>query len=123
MIIAAAHHWVDGAGLLLAGVRVVGVVAWDDEVVHLLLQNLLPRRILNVATSGARPILTTDIVLLVLDAVLHPKISEPIEFLTARTILVASSIENLSLLWHNTHRIDHHGEVLFQMGRAQHLQL
>ena len=123
MIIAAAHHRIDRRWLLLAGIGVVRVVAGDDEIVHLFLENLLSSSILDVASSGTCAVLAADIVLLVLDTILNAKVRVAVEFLTTWTIFIACSIEYLALLRHNTHGINHHREVLFEVGGAQHFQL
>ena len=120
MIIAAAHHGVDGGGLLLAGVGVVGVVARDDEVVHLLLEHLLAGAVLDIAASGTCTVLTAYIVLLILHSVLNAKIRIAVELLTPGAVFVAGAVEHITLLWNDSHRIDHHRKILLKMGRAEH---
>lgn len=123
MIIAAAHHWINRRWLLLAGIGVVRIVAGNDEIVHLFLEDLLASPILDIASSGTCAVLAADIVLLVLDTILNAKVRVAVEFLTTWTIFIACSIEYLALLWHNTHWINHHCEVFFEVCRAQYFQL
>jgi hypothetical protein len=51
VVVAATHHWVHG-WLIFAGIRVVRIVHWDNEVIHFLLQNLLASCILDVTSSS-----------------------------------------------------------------------
>ena len=109
MVISATHHWIYG-WLLLACIRIVGVVTWDNEVIHLLLKHLLACSILNVATCSTSPILTAHIILIILDSIFNTKVGVSIEVLPSRSELI-TCIEGFALLRHDTHWIDHHGEI------------
>ena len=122
VVVAAAHHRIDRR-LVLTSIRVVRVIARNNEVIHLFLQNLLASGILDIASSSSSSIFAADVVFVVLDSIFYTEICKTIELLSSRTVFVAGSIERLSLRRHNTSRIDYHGEVLFKMGRRQHFQL
>ena len=115
MIISSAHHRIDRRWLLLTSIRIVGIVAGNDEIVHLFLQHLLASCIFNIATGGTGTIFAAHIVLFILDSILNAKIRIAVEFLTARTVFITSSIEYLALLWNDTHWINHHCEVFFEV--------
>jgi len=91
MIVATAHHWIN-RWLVLASIRVVGVVARYDEVIHLLLEHLLASCILDVAACGTCTILAADIIVIVLNTVFDSEICKSIKLLTTRSILVSCSI-------------------------------
>jgi len=115
MIIASAHHWINRRWLFFTCVRVIRIVAWDDEIVHLFLKNLLASSILDVSSRSTCAIFAAHIILLVLDTILYTKVRVAIEFLSAWTVFIACAIEYLTLLRHNTHWINHHCEVFFEV--------
>lgn len=124
MIIATAHHRINRRGLFFARIRVVRVVARNNEIVHFFLENLLASSILDVTSSGTGAILATHIInIFILGTIFHAKVRVAIELLATWTVFVASAIEYLALLWNNTHWIDHHGKVFFEVRRAQYFQL
>ena len=116
MVVSTTHHWIYWR-LFLACIWIVRVVAWDNEIIHFLLKDLLTSCVFDVTTCGTSSIFATDIIFIVLDSIFNTKIGESIEVLPPRSKLIPG-IERLTLLWHNTHWIDHHGEVFFQMSWA-----
>lgn len=122
MIITSSHHGVN-RWLLLTSIGIVWIVAWDDEVIHLFLQNLLPCAIFYIASSCSSSVFAADIVFIVLDSIFNSEVRVAIEFLSPWAIFVSCSGESLSLLGHDSHRVNHHRKVLFKVRRAQHLQL
>ena len=123
MIIAAAHHRINRRRLFFTCIRVIRIIARDDEIVHFFLEHLLTSSILNVTSCGAGTIFATHIILFILDAVLHTKVCVSIELLTTWTVFIPCTIEYLALLWHDTHWINHHCEVFFEVCRTQYFQL
>ena len=115
MIIAAAHHRINRRWLFFASVRVVWIVTWDNEIVHLFLKNLFASSILDIASCCSGAILATHIVLFILNSILHTKVCVAIELLSTWTVFVSGSIEYLTLLRYNTHWINHHCEVFFKV--------
>ena len=115
MIIAAAHHRINRRWLFFARIRVVWIVTWDNEIVHFFLENLFASSILDIASRCSSAILATHIVLFILYSILHTKVCVAIEFLSTWTVFVSGAIEYLALLRYNTHWINHHREVFFEV--------
>lgn len=122
MVVPATHHRVDGR-LVLAGVRVVRVIARYDEVIHLLLEHLLSSGVLDVASGGAGAILAAHIVLVVLNSIFNAEVGKSIEFLPTRAILVSGAIQGLTLLRNYTSRVNYHSEVFLEVGRRKDFEL
>ena len=115
MIVAATHHRINRRGLFFACIRVVRVIARDDEVVHFFFENLLTSTILDVASRGTGAVLTAHIIFLILDAVFHAKVGVPVKLLATWAIFITCAIEYFALLRHNSHWIYHHCKVFFEV--------
>lgn len=82
----ATHHGVHARLLVLARVRVVRVISWDDEVVHLLAEHLLARGVLDEATGGTGTILRVIVIRTGLGAILNTKVGVAVVFASARAV-------------------------------------
>lgn len=122
VVVSSAHHGVD-RWLLLTGVGIVWIVAWYDEVVHLFFEDLLASGVLYVAAGGSCSILAAHVVVVVLNSILNAEVGVSVELLPPGAILISRAVESLSLLRDDAHRVDHHSEILLQVGGAQDLQL
>ena len=119
----ATHHRIHRR-LLLRGVGVVRIVGRDDEVVHLLLEHLFARGVLDESTSSSSSILR--VVIAAFGAILNSKVGVAIELLPSRAGLIARdglTCSEIGLGWHDTHRIDQQGEVLLEVSRTEDLEL
>ena len=109
VVVATAHHRVDWRHIL-AGLRVVWVVHWNDEIVHLFLEHLLASGILNITSGCPSAIVWWILLVISLGSIFDSEVSEAIEFLPSWAILV--SYQKLSvevvilLLWQDTFWVD-----------------
>lgn len=122
-----AHHWVDRRLLLLFTciLRIVWVVHWNNEIIHILLSYLLTSVcIFNIAPSCSCSIVFLFF-LIVLGSILHSEVSIAIIFISPWAIVSTKALGCIlaKILWDNSHGVDKQGEILLQMGRAQNFKL
>ena len=87
VVIPSAHHGVH-RWLVFARIRVVWIVHWDNEVIHFLLENLLPRCIFDVASGCTSSVVRLFFIIVTFRAILHSEVSESVELLSARSVFV-----------------------------------
>lgn len=125
VVVSTTHHWIHWR-LILRSVRVVRVVHWDDEVIHLLFENLLTCCILDVATGGTSSIVWLFVVV-AFRSVLYTEVGESVEFLPSWAIFISYEWLTVKivvlLLWENTHWVQKKGEIFLEVGWAQDFQL
>lgn len=105
VVVTAAHHRVHWR-LVFARVRIIWIVHWNNEVIHLFFENLLASSIFNVPSCGACSIVALLFVVVSLGSVLYTKVGKTVKFLTSWTSFI--TLEQLTvkiiilLLWQNT---------------------
>lgn len=88
MVVSSAHHRVDWRHIL-AGLRVVWVVHRNDEIVHLFLEHLLASGILDITSGCPSAVVGWVLLIISLGSIFDSEVSEAIEFLPSRAILVS----------------------------------
>jgi hypothetical protein len=126
VVVAAAHHGIHG-WLIFAGIWVVRIVHWDNEVIHFLLENLLASCILDVSSGGPSSIVRLFFVFITLGSVLNTEIGKSIKLLSPWSVFV--SYERLTvkivvlLLRENSHWVQKKSKVFFEVCWAQNFKL
>lgn len=105
VVIATAHHWVDWWLLdVFAHIRIIRVVHWNNEIIHLLLQQLLTRCVFDITSSGTMSIFRAFLIIfIVFGAIFDPKVAVSIEFLSSGAIFVIADVAwpiiEILLIW------------------------
>ena len=118
VVVAAAHHGVHG-WLIFAGIRIVRIVHWDNEVIHFLLKNLLASCILDVSSGSPSSVITLFFVFVTLCSVLNTEVGEAIELLSPWSVLISYKRLTVKivvlLLRENTHWVQKKSKVFFKV--------
>ena len=87
VVVASAHHWIH-CWHVLACIRIVWVVHWNYEVIHLLLKNLFAGGILDIPASGSRSIIGAFLIIIGFGSIFDAEVGESVEFLSSWSVFI-----------------------------------
>jgi len=124
-VIASTHHWIlSWLGYVFAYFRIVRI-HWDDEIEHLVFENLLALSINNVPTSSTISILRSFFIIFSFVTVLDTKVSISVKILPSWSILIIDICTSFItlFLWNDSHRVQQKSVIFFQMSWTQNFKL
>lgn len=101
------HHWVNRWLILACVTRVVWIIHWNDEVIHIFLWDLFSSCVFNKASGGTKAVfIIVFFFLVIFKTIFNSEICESIVLLSSWPVLVSKSQSIVIILWHDTHWVD-----------------